>query len=150
MHGDLYRAMITYYDFITAYENLLRDGGEWYGVDVTSVDEQCVFNQWPAVKGQVATVGKAQEGRDIIHLLSYRNAAHLDWCDTDATQGEPDLLTDLSVRMPAKAQPARVYVATPDANFSVAQELDFDYADGMLTLTIPSLKYWTMLWIEYE
>ena len=150
MHGDLYRAMIAYYDFITAYENLLRDGGEWFGVDVESMDKQCVFNQWPAVKGQVATVGKAQEGRDIIHLLSYRNAVHLDWCDTDATQGEPDLLTDLSVRMPAKAQPARVYVATPDANFSVAQELDFDYADGMLTLTIPSLKYWTMLWVEYE
>lgn len=150
MHGDLYRAMIAYYDFITAYENLLRDGGEWFGVDVESMDKQCVFNQWPAVKGQVATVGKAQEGRDIIHLLSYRNAVHLDWCDTNANQGEPDLLTDLSVRLPAKMQPAHVYVATPDANFSVAQELDFDYADGMLTLTIPSLKYWTMLWVEYE
>ena len=150
MHGDLYRAMIAYYDFITAYENLLRDGGEWFGVDVESVDQQCVFNQWPAIKGQVATVGKAQEGRDIIHLLSYRNAVHLDWCDTDANQGEPDLLTDLSVRLPAKMQPVHVYVATPDANFSVAQELDFDYADGMLTLTIPSLKYWTMLWVEYE
>jgi dextranase len=75
---------------------------------------------------------------------------HLDWCDTNANQGEPDLLTDLSVRLPAKMQPAHVYVATPDANFSVAQELDFDYADGMLTLTIPSLKYWTMLWVEYE
>ena len=150
MHGDLYRAMIAYYDFITAYENLLRDGGEWFGVDVESMDKQCVFNQWPAVKGQVATVGKAQEGRDIIHLLSYRNAVHLDWCDTNANQGEPDLLTDLSVRLPAKMQPVHVYVATPDANFSVAQELDFDYADGMLTLTIPSLKYWTMLWVEYE
>lgn len=150
MHGDLYRAMIAYYDFITAYENLLRDGGEWFGVDVESMDKQCIFNQWPAVKGQVATVGKAQEGRDIIHLLSYRNAVHLDWCDTNANQGEPDLLTDLSVRLPAKMQPAHVYVATPDANFSVAQELDFDYADGMLTLTIPSLKYWTMLWVEYE
>lgn len=150
MHGDLYRAMIAYYDFITAYENLLRDGGEWFGVDVESMDKQCVFNQWPAVKGQVATVGKSQEGRDIIHLLSYRNAVHLDWCDTNANQGEPDLLTDLSVRLPAKMQPAHVYVATPDANFSVAQELDFDYADGMLTLTIPSLKYWTMLWVEYE
>ena len=150
MHGDLYRAMIAYYDFITAYENLLRDGGEWFGVDVESMDKQCVFNQWPAVKGQVATVGKAQEDRDIIHLLSYRNAVHLDWCDTNANQGEPDLLTDLSVRLPAKMQPAHVYVATPDANFSVAHEVDFDYADGMLTLTIPSLKYWTMLWIEYE
>ena len=150
MHGDLYRAMIAYYDFITAYENLLRDGGEWFGVDVESMDKQCAFNQWPAVKGQVATVGKAQEGRDIIHLLSYRNAVHLDWCDTNANQGEPDLLTNLSVRLPAKMQPAHVYVATPDANFSVAQELDFDYADGMLTLTVPSLKYWTMLWIEYE
>ena len=149
MHGDLYRAMITYYDFITAYENLLRDGGEWYGVNVTSVDKQCVFNQWPAVKGQVATIGKKQGGRDIIHLLSYRNAVHLDWCDTDATQGEPDLLKELSVEVPAEDAPKKVYVATPDANQGVVQELAFEYADGKVSVTIPSLKYWTMLWIEY-
>ena len=149
MHGDLYRAMITYYDFITAYENLLRDGGEWYGVDMTSVDKQCVFNQWPAVKDQVATIGKKQGGRDIIHLLSYRNAVHLDWCDTDATQGEPDLLEELSVKVPVKAAPKKIYAATPDANHGVAEELAFEYADGKVSVTIPSLKYWTMLWIEY-
>lgn len=149
MHGDLYRAMIGYYDFITAYENLLRDGGEWYGVDVTSADEQCVFNQWPAVKGQVATVGKAQAGRDIVHLLSYRNAVHLDWCDTDANQGEPDLLEELSVKVPVKSEPKKIYAATPDANQGVAQELAFEYVDGKVSVTIPSLKYWTMLWIEY-
>ena len=32
MKGELKKAMVTYYDFITGYENLLRDGGEFYGV----------------------------------------------------------------------------------------------------------------------
>jgi dextranase len=74
---------------------------------------------------------------------------HLDWCDTDANQGEPDLLQELSVEVSVKEAPKKVYVATPDANQGVAQELAFEYADGKVSVTIPSLKYWTMLWIEY-
>ena len=149
MHGDLYRAMIAYYDFITAYENLLRDGGEWFGVDIHSLDGQCAFNQWPPVIGQVSAIGKAQDSRDIVQLLSYRNAVHLDWSDSKATQGEPDMLNDLLISVPVKKQPKTVYAATPDHQHGVAQTLDFNYADGAVSISVPALKYWTMIVIEY-
>ncbi|BDW75463.1 hypothetical protein BFINE_12580 [Bacteroides finegoldii DSM 17565] len=47
MKGELKKAMVTYYDFITGYENLLRDGGEFYGVTASSTDGKMTVNQWP-------------------------------------------------------------------------------------------------------
>lgn len=156
MSGKLKRAMIAYYDFTVAYENLLRPevavaniNTDWFGVDVTCKDGQCVFNQWAPQLGQVATVGRHVGGKDVIHLLSYRNATHLDWCDTKGDQGEPDALQDIAVSIVASKQPARVWCASPDNQQGAAMELEFTYSGGQVELTIPAMKYYTMLVFEY-
>ena len=149
MKGELKTALVHYYDFLTAYENLLREDGEWYGVDITSEDNQCTFNQWPPQKQQIATVGKRFANKDVIHLLSYRNATHLDWCDTEGNQGEPDLLENLAISFNVKAEPKAVWIATPDYQDCVAIHLDYQYENGKINCTIPSLKYWSMIVVEY-
>ena len=149
MRGELKIALIHYYDFLTAYQNLLRDGGEWYGIDVTSTTGDIVFNQWGPVRGQIATVGKRFDDRDVIHLLSYRNATHLDWCDTNANQGEPDLLEAVNVSFAVKQNPKAVWVASPDVKDGVAIPLEYEYAGGKITTTLPALKYWDMIVVEY-
>lgn len=151
MSGDLKRAMIDYYDFAVAYQNVLREGDNstWFGVDVTTDNPQVVFNQWAPQKGQIATVGRHVGNRDIVHLLSYRNATHLDWCDSDANQGEPDLLTNLQVSFEISGQPKHIYAASPDYKHGVCQPMDFDYKGGRVTLTVPAIKYWTMIVVEY-
>lgn len=149
MRGELKIALIHYYDFLTAYQNLLRDGGEWYGIDVTSTSGDIAFNQWGPVRGQIATVGKRFDDRDVIHLLSYRNATHLDWCDTNANQGEPDLLEAVNVSFAVKQNPKAVWVASPDVKDGVAIPLEYEYAGGKITTTLPALKYWDMIVVEY-
>lgn len=156
MTGELKRAMIRYYDFAVAYENLLRPDApatgvntDWFGIDITSMDERCVFNQWGPQMNQIATVGRHVGSRDVIHLLSYRHATHLDWCDTDGNQAPQSLLRDVPVTFAADKQPSRIWVATPDDRQGDALEVDFDYASGMVSLTIPALQYWTMIVIEY-
>ncbi len=149
MKGELKTALVHYYDFLTAYENLLREDGEWYGVDITSEDNQCTFNQWPPQKQQIATVGKRFANKDVIHLLSYRNATHLDWCDTEGNQGEPDLLENLAISFNVKAEPKAVWIATPDYQDCVAIHLDYQYENGKINCTVPSLKYWSMIVVEY-
>lgn len=155
MTGELKRAMIRYYDFAVAYENILRPdapaagiNSDWYGVDVTSTHDSCVFNQWGPKVNQIATVGRHVGNRDIIHLLSYRHATHLDWCDTDGDQAPQTLLTGIPVSFVVDAQPSRVWVATPDYMQGAAQEVDFTYDGGKLTLTLPALQYWTMIVVE--
>jgi len=155
MTGELKRAMIRYYDFAVAYENLLRPEAptagintDWYGVDVTSTVDSLVFNQWGPKQNQIATVGRHVGERDVIHLLSYRNATHLDWCDTDGDQAPQSLLTDIPVAFAVSAEPTRVWVASPDYNHGVAQEVNFTYDAGQVSISLPALQYWTMIVIE--
>ena len=155
MNGELKRAMIRYYDFAVAYENLLRPdvpaGGinsDWFGVDVTTKDDRCKFNQWGPKMGQIATVGRHVGNRDVIHLLSYRNATHLDWCDTDANQGAQTMINDLTVSFNVNSKPNRVWVASPDWQHATAEDADWEYNNGTLTITVPALQYWTMIVIE--
>lgn len=156
MTGELKRAMISYYDFAVAYENLLRPdvpgGGvnsDWFGIDVTSTNAACVFNQWRPQKNQIATVGRHVGTRDVIHLLSYRKATHLDWCDTDGDQAAQSLIKDIPISFTVTAQPSRIWVASPDYQQGASQQLEYNYSAGKVSLTIPALQYWTMLVVEY-
>jgi len=155
MTGELKRAMIRYYDFAVAYENLLRPdapaagiNSDWYGVDVTSTIDTLVFNQWGPKVNQIATIGRHVGERDIVHLLSYRHATHLDWCDSDGDQAPQTLITGIPVSFDMEVEPTRVWVASPDYQQGAPQEVDFSYEGGKLSLTVPAIQYWTMIVIE--
>lgn len=150
MKGELKKAMVTYYDFITGYENLLRDGGEFYGVTASSTDGKMTVNQWPPVRNQIATIGKCFDCRDVIHFLNYTNAVHLDWCDSNGTQAEPSLIESAQTKVSVKGTVRTVWATSPDVRFGVSQELDFVQEGNEIKVTLPSLKYWTMLVIDYE
>ena len=150
MKGELKKAMVTYYDFITGYENLLRDGGEFYGATVSSMDGKMTINQWPPVRNQIATVGKRFDNRDVIHFLNYTNAVHLDWCDSNGTQAVPSLIESAQTKITVKGTVKSVWVASPDASFGVSRKLDFTQEGNEIKVTLPSLSYWTMLVVEYE
>lgn len=150
MRADLHKAIICYYDFITAYENLLRDGGTWIGVDVQAPDGETNFNQWQPQLGQVATVGKQFADKTVVHLLNFNGATHTNWVDNNGRQGEPKTFAQIRVSMPASAQPTRVYTASPDYNAGAAQICEnVDFSNGQITFTLPYLKYWTMIVVEY-
>lgn len=156
MNGELKKSMITFYDFITAYENLLRDGGNaWTGVDAVSLTGEINFNQWPPQKGNVATVGKnLDDGKtSVVHLLNYTNAIHLDWCDTNADQKEQDLIENKEIELDIDGRSGTVksvWCASPDFDFGVARTLEFTQNSDKIKLTLPALKYWTMIVVEYE
>ncbi|WP_300794113.1 glycoside hydrolase family 66 protein [uncultured Bacteroides sp.] len=156
MNGELKKSMITFYDFITAYENLLRDGGNaWTGVDAVSLTGEINFNQWPPQKGNVATVGKnLDDGKtSVVHLLNYTNAIHLDWCDTNADQQEQDLIENKEIELSIDGRSGTiksVWCASPDFDFGVPRTLEFTQNSDKIKLTLPALKYWTMIVVEYE
>ena len=52
MTEALKKDIIHYYDFMTAYQNVLRDGGSLTtNVDIVSVDGKFEVQSWPPVKG---------------------------------------------------------------------------------------------------
>lgn len=148
MSSDLHQAMIHYYDFITAYENLLRDGGDWTGVNLTAPNAETAFKQWEPAIGSVATVGKNFADKQVIHLLNFNGAEHTNWVDNNADQGDPKTFENMQIAIPADATPSKVYAASPDYKAGLPVELQAEYADGQITVTLPYLHYWTMIVIE--
>jgi dextranase len=147
MDGQLDKAIVHYYDFLTAYENLLRDRGTDLSIPVVANSSEVTINSWPPRLQTVTTVCREVNGKKIISLLNFSQANSLSWRDMDGTQPEPKALSNIPLAVKTK-DVKKVWVASPDALGGVAQELPFQQKGDYITFTLPSLKYWTMVVME--
>ena len=163
-HSQLEDWMTRYYDFLTAYENLLRD--EWK--EKTNVKATCsdvTINTWEPVANQVTMLAREVNGRQVIHLLNFTHDETstdvsddymLCWHDNEAKRPWPQRFEDLSIKltgMTGMGKVRRIWVASPDYCGGAMQELtDYKYtsSSGTITLTLPSLQFWTMIVVEPE
>lgn len=147
MDGQLDKDIVHYYDFLTAYENLLRDRGTDLSIPVVANSSEVTINSWPPRLQTVTTVCREVNGKKIISLLNFSQANSLSWRDMDGTQPEPKALSNIPLAVKTK-DVKKVWVASPDALGGVAQELPFQQKGDYITFTLPSLKYWTMVVME--
>ena len=147
MSAELKDAIVRYYDFMTAYQNLLRGGGEETDAGVSSTSGVTV-GAWPPALGSVASFARQVGDKKVVHLLNFVNADNLSWRDMQGTMPEPELIEGLPLRMKADKKVNKIWVATPDALGGAVQELPFKQAGGEVTFTVPTLKYWTMIVVE--
>ena len=145
MSARLQQAITTYYDFLTGYENVLRgDGRTFNTVALTGTNVQA----WPPVLGKIASVGATIGSRQVFHLLNFTQAQTLSWRDNNQVQPEPTVRTNLALSFPMTTAVTRLWAASPDVNGGLPQELTFTQTGGTVLLTLPRLKYWTMLVAE--
>ncbi|NUQ81411.1 MAG: cycloisomaltooligosaccharide glucanotransferase [Bacteroidetes bacterium] len=146
--GLTYR-LTTFYDFLTGYQNILRDGGSLNAVTVTAPDQAVTINQWPPVAGKISAIGRRFSNRQVIHLLNFSNNASLDWRDTNANRYPPMKLVNLKVVIQTGDPVKKVWAASPDHRFGDPFLLDAQMESGRVTVTLPTLDYWTMLVLEW-
>lgn len=145
MSTRLQQNLISYYDFLTGYENLLRgDGRTFNQVALTGTNVQA----WPPALGKIASVGTTVGSRHIFHLLNFTQAQTLSWRDNNQVQPEPTPRTNLALGFPFATPVTRLWVASPDANGGLSQDVPFTQTGGTVSFTLPSLKYWTMVVAE--
>lgn len=149
MKSDTKKSLTHYYDFLVAYQNILRDGGTFSGINVQSVDGNLSFENWPSSQGSVAVIGKKFADKDVIHLINFSQANSMEWRDTNGTQKEPDSVADIRIKVTASRAVSKVWIASPDSNGGVANNLEFSQSGNEVVVTLPSLKYWDMLVLEY-
>ena len=163
-HNQIEDWMTRYYDFLTAYENLLRD--DWK--EKTNVKATCsdvTINTWEPVANQVTMLAREVNGRQVVHLLNFThedsatdvtNDYMLCWHDNQATRPWPKRFEALSIKLTGltgMGKVRRIWVASPDYCGGAMQELtDYRYTSstGTITLTLPSLQFWAMIVIEPE
>lgn len=163
-HSQIEDWMTRYYDFMTAYENLLRDN--W--TEQTNVKATCTdvtINTWEPKANQVTLLAREVNGRKVVHLLNFtheesatnvNNDYMLCWHDNMATRPWPQRFENLSIKLTGltgMGKVRRIWVASPDYCGGAMQELtDYRYtsSNGTITLTLPSLHFWSMIVIEPE
>jgi cycloisomaltooligosaccharide glucanotransferase len=148
MSEELKTAMVHYYDFLTSYQNLLRDGGTENSITMNCTNGEMRLNVWPPQQGSVTTYAKQVGNRQVIHLLNFSQANSLSWRDVDGTMPEPTLITKAALQMNLPAKVNKLWVASPDVHGGALQELAFTQENGVVSFTLPSLKYWTMIVAE--
>lgn len=149
MKPELQEALVHYYDFLVGYENLLRDGGSFDDLAVTSVNSDYKLTSWPPQTGKLTTLTKKVGNRQVVHVFNFINADSTSWRDIDGTMPEPDLLESVVIDIPAQGTVKRVWMATPDHNGGALEELTFKEGAGKVRVSIPHLKYWDMIVLEY-
>ena len=147
MSVQLQDSLTTYYDFLVGYQNLLRDGGEFASNPMSS--SNTTLNMWPAQQGTVSVVNKHIGNREVFHLLNFSDAAHMNWRDTNGTQPEPTQINGIELSFFSHKPINKLWAASPDKDNGVPVELNFTQAaNGTVSVTLPSLKYWSMLVAE--
>ena len=148
MKPELQKAVVEYYDFLTGYENLLRDGGKETKLNVSSPDIPIAY--WEPSAGKVNVYGKLVGGKTVAHLLNFKDVKHMNWRDDSRTQAEPGEIKEFKITIPTVKAVKRVWTASPDYDGGTPREVAFTVSSDQttVTITVPYLKYWTMVVVE--
>ncbi|GHV56178.1 cycloisomaltooligosaccharide glucanotransferase [Bacteroidia bacterium] len=144
----LKKALLRYYDFLVIYQNILRDGGSFNTVDIATVGNTPSIAPWPPATGKITSLSKKVGDRQIVHLFNFVNAQHLQWRDLNGTQTEPRLQQKLPLQITVSQTVKKIWVATPDKEGRMFEEVEYTQNAGVVNFTLPALKYWTMIVIE--
>ncbi|MFD0636495.1 glycoside hydrolase family 66 protein [Catenulispora yoronensis] len=155
MSASLSQSVQNYYDFMTAYENLLRDGQTATNQAVT-IAGQTVSNQ--ATPGDVWAFTKQDADHEIIQMINMVGQSSNLWqtgkCDmcshTTSAHPAPTQLTDVPVKYYYRNTPKAVMFASPDYNNGTTYQVPFttgtDSGGNYVSFTVPSLNYWDMVY----
>ncbi|WP_326595989.1 glycoside hydrolase family 66 protein [Streptomyces sp. NBC_01803] len=139
----------TYYDVITAYENL------FYGPDLhTATNTVEIAGQPTSTTGAgnaIWTNVMRNNGTDVIHLI---NLIGNDDKWRDAGTQTPPTLTDLPVKyyLGDQDMPPSIHLASPDRDGGRSTELAFttgtDSGGRYVSFTVPELKNWDFIYFD--
>ncbi len=148
MPGELRDAMISYYDFMVAYENLLRDGGTEFTPDISCADYQFTINAWPPQAGNISASGREVGNSQVYHLINFANATSMNWRDNSGTQAVPGTFKNVKLTIRSNKAVTKIWMASPDAFNGTPVNLEFTTSGDKVTFFLPQLKYWDMIVIS--
>ncbi|WP_055107220.1 glycoside hydrolase family 66 protein [Paenibacillus ihumii] len=146
--AELEEQLIHYYDFLVAYQNILRDGMEESEVTVEGTDEVQISAS--ADQGKVWSFAKHKDGEDIVHFINFTDAVTMDWNDSAGEQTEPAERQNVKVIVQTSGTVDRIMFASPDYYGGSPVELSFEQKDGQISIELPKLKYWDLIKISYK
>ena len=152
MTDSLKASMRSYYDFITAYENLLRDN---VSEKNNKIQLQDIKTSNDGKADTVWTYAKGKEGYDVIHMINLLGYKWTGWRDDGANYDPPEFKKNIKLKYYIKDDEIKgVYLASPDLMGGKSEKLKYNVkeenGERYLEIYIPELQYWDMVYIEKE
>lgn len=137
------------YDFVVRYENVLAletRPAETDRIDALDLGE--IRTRGLRAKGRVLPIVRVGDGFETYNLVNFVGIDEASW--NEPASVEPTPFTDIPVRITVNQTVARVWWASPDGSSMAAEPLEFVMEGEVLTFTLPSLNYWSMIVVEYQ
>jgi len=149
MSCGLQQSMVKYYDFMTGYENLLRDSVSASANVLQNNGSNALSST--AATGKIWAISKQKTNTDIFHLINLVNANTLSWNDPNDNQTTPNTLQNIPLSfITAQTLPVKkVYVISPDWNNGIPQQIAFQQTGTNVSFSLPYLSYWSTVVVEY-
>lgn len=154
-NSDMIQAEYDYQTFGVAYEKLLRSN-----ISSSSVPDPSITSgasgSTTANNGVVWLIQNHRSGFDILHLLNYQQMSSTSFSDVNdnsANASAPNTTGSLEIKMYyTSGTLGNLYFASPDINHGMSEQIQYttgsDSSGNYITFTLPSLKYWDMIWLE--
>jgi hypothetical protein len=86
-----------------------------------------------------------------INFINFKGVEKLDWTDADGTQAMPKTRRSVAVRQYVSRVPGHVYLASPDLNGGIMEELTFtsgkDLRGNFISFVMPELRVWNTVYL---
>lgn len=147
----LMRVLRREYDFLTAYENLLR-GGLMPSMNAIAVSG--VSSSADAAPNAIWTFAKAGNGFHVLHLINLLGEKDTSWRDDHADYPVPTPQANVAVKYYGELGTIKeVRWASPDRDIASSSLKFTRGSDGRgkyVQFTVPQLEYWDMIFIQVE
>ena len=151
MTEELEQRMANQYDFIVAYENLLRDGQ----TETTNRIEVIDYENNPYGDPEtIWTYSKKDSEYEVVQMINLLGVSQNDWRANDGKKETPDKLSNFEMKYYYSDEVNSVYLASPDDDNGRTKELDFtkgsDQYGNYVKIAVPSLEYWNMIYMSTD
>jgi dextranase len=145
----LHDSLRSYYDYLTAYENYLRDGATPAAVEI-KVSGQLTDEL--AVPNTLWTIARRKGGVTMVHFINLLGSDDPHWRDIDFNRPEPPLLKTLQVQMASTENIRSVGWASPDFDGGQFHSIPFHIhksgSTAWIEFTLPELHYWDTVFLS--
>lgn len=148
MDNELKKGLLNYYDFMVAYQNLLR--GELKKSDIEIKSQSDIKLSTEPEKGKIFYIAKSDDNKLVINLVNFSSAATMNWRDNGSIQTEPEILKNITLKIDIEAPIQNIWCASPDNEFIVPIPISFEHEKNSILFQLSNIKYWTALILERE
>ena len=142
--AGLRKSLRSYYDFLTAYENYLRDVAAPAAVDVTIQGQR---SSPQGIPDTLWTIARENGDMTLIHVINLLGSDDPHWRDMTMKRPEPPRLPNVEVKLAGMDGVKAAGWASPDVDNGRYHPLAMRRKGGVTIVTLPELRYWDTIFL---